>query len=56
MDDAERRLLEQKGYSDAYIAVRAKAEVTWSQWMVDFYNNCVAVSAHAKKLDQSKVS
>ena len=56
MDDTEKRLLKWKGYSDAYIAAKKKAEATWPKWRIDFYNNCVAISAHAKKLNQSRVS
>ena len=54
MDDTEKRLLKWKGYSDAYIAAKKKAEATWPKWRIDFYNNCVAISAHAKKLNQSR--
>lgn len=37
-----------------YLAIRDKAEKTWPQWKIDHYNNSVATSAHANKL-QSRI-
>lgn len=35
--------------SDTYQAILRDME-SWPQYKIDFYNNCVAISAHAKKL------
>lgn len=41
-------------YSKEYLAIKDKAEKTWPKWKVDHYNNSVATSAHANKL-QSRI-
>lgn len=41
-------------YTQEYLTIRGKAEKTWPQWKIDHYNNSIATSTHAKKL-QNKI-
>ena len=38
-------------YSAEYRAIREKAEKEWPVWMKQYYNDNVAVSAHARKFE-----
>lgn len=38
-------------YSELYHKIRRSIEATWPQWKIDYCNNYVLISAHAKKLE-----
>ena len=40
-----------QGNSKEYKAIKQKVETTWPSWKISVYNTCVAVSAHAKKVE-----
>ena len=40
-----------QGNSKEYKAIKHKVETTWPSWKISVYNTCVAVSAHAKKVE-----
>lgn len=39
------------GYSKEYYRILQQVK-QWSQWKIDVYNQCIAISAHAKKLKE----
>lgn len=42
----------ESSYSLNYQLLKSTIENTWSQWKIDWYNNKMATSAHAKKLQR----
>ena len=39
-------------YSQLYYKIRKEIETTWPQWKIDYCNNYLLTSAHARKLEK----
>lgn len=39
-------------YSESYYKIRESIETTWPQWKIDYCNNHVLTSTHARKLER----
>lgn len=42
-----------KEYSEEYKKIKQEAETKWPRWKIDSYNNCIAISKHAKKIKRT---
>jgi hypothetical protein len=51
MNNTKIAISKSKRYSDRYATIRKEAESKWPAWKVDTYNANVAISAHAKKVE-----